>query len=123
MADKSASHNMHSVMTVNLGGPQLSPFIWECKSEFVSARCPRVQQNPDMCKCHQTPGVYEIPFVLQKKSDRFFGRLQINVVAEVPVQGDDISLQHGLEVTIQKLNTCALIVISVKDNLLPLGIC
>ena len=27
----------------------------------------------------------------------------MNVVAEVPVQGDDISLQHGLEVTIQKL--------------------
>ena len=97
---------LHTCVTVNLGGPQLPPSIWQFVRSFLDVVCPKrkdflysrnASAATSTCQCPAS----EMPFYIQNPSDSYFGRLRISILSETAIEGDEIYLAHGLEFTAQ----------------------
>ena len=115
--DNSSKKYLYSVVTVNLRGSQMTRELWGIVGTYLSPVCPSTKK-PNSCRCrdencslhHCTcvgPG-QEFSFSLCSASDSSlifnnFGELKFEVLHEAKFHGDEIFLEHGLELTIQKL--------------------
>ena len=82
------------------GSILLSLFHLNAQLQFLAVQNSNASAHRD--------GVHEIPLLLHKPSNSFFGCCQFHIINEVPFTGDDIILAHGLEVTMQRL--CPLLI-------------
>ena len=89
-----------SVVTVNVGGSQLTHQLWDHIATYLLWCCGR---NPCNCRLFlKGSGPKELPLYIHPNSTNEFGELKFELISESLFEGPLIPIKHGLEITSQQ---------------------